>query len=163
LNFNKIEQLRIFYVCSKKINKQNKIKPLNQSQSNYTLTIEYSPISIGWLRFFNQIEGSLAAMRELGISDAQLSEITSIFTDTNLYLLFLTLFVSVFHVSIFVVVVVVAYSLVYSNLVFELILCSCHEYSSRLCSNFWHSKTTLTFGESEKLPWAFLLKLVRLN
>lgn len=71
---------------------------LNQSQSQYTLTIDYAPSSIGKLRFFRQLEASMNAMKELGFNDAQLSELTGMFTDTSLYIIFLTFTVSILHV-----------------------------------------------------------------
>ena len=75
---------------------------LNVSQTQFTLRIDYAPSSVGKLRFFRQLEASLDAMRELGFNDAQLSELTGMFTDTNLYIIFLTFLVSLFHVSVII-------------------------------------------------------------
>ena len=60
--------------------------------------IDHAPSSVGKLRFFRQLEASMNAMKELGFNDAQLNELTSMFTDTDLYLIFLTLAVSILHV-----------------------------------------------------------------
>jgi hypothetical protein len=38
-------------------------------------------------------------MKELGFNDAQLSELTSLFTDTDFSLILLTFLVSLFHVN----------------------------------------------------------------
>ena len=75
------------------------LKPLNDSQTEYILSVNYQPLSVGKLRLFKQLEISIESFKELGINDDQLKEVISLFTETNLYLLMLTFFVSVFHVS----------------------------------------------------------------
>jgi hypothetical protein len=40
------------------------------------------------------------AMKDMGFNDKQLNEITSLFTDTDISLVFLTFFVALFHVTI---------------------------------------------------------------
>ena len=75
------------------------MKPLNKSQTEYSLTINHDQISIGKLRLFRQLESSIETMKELGFNENQLGELISLFTETNLYLLFLTFFVAVFHVK----------------------------------------------------------------
>ena len=41
----------------------------------------------------------MSAMKEIGFNDKQLKEITSLFTDTDISLVFLTFFVALFHVN----------------------------------------------------------------
>lgn len=69
-----------------------------KNQDKYNLTVDFTPISIGLLRFFRQFEESTVALKDMGISESQIEEITSIFTDTNLYLILLTFAVSLVHV-----------------------------------------------------------------
>jgi hypothetical protein len=79
--------------------KDESYKIINESQTELNLYFEHVPASIGKIRFYRQLESSMGQMKEFGINDEQLDELTSIFTDTDLYLVFLTFFVSVFHVS----------------------------------------------------------------
>lgn len=67
---------------------------------------EHNPASIGKMRFYKQIEASMGSLKEYGFNDEQLKEITSLFTDTNLNLIFLTFFVSVFHVKCFFLILI---------------------------------------------------------
>lgn len=78
--------------------KDEEYQVLNKSQEEFKLIIDHVPSSVGKLRFFRQLEASLKAMKDLGFNDVQLSELTSMFTDTNLYVVFLTFVVSLFHV-----------------------------------------------------------------
>jgi hypothetical protein len=92
---------RSFYLhLSAIIYLKKKFQILEKDQSVYNLTVALSPISVGGLRFYKQIEASIDSMKELGFSDSQLNEITSLFTDTNVYLVLLTFAVSMFHVSV---------------------------------------------------------------
>jgi len=78
--------------------KDDEYQVLNISQTKFTLTIEHAPSSVGRLRFFRQLEASLLSMKDLGFNDEQLGELTGLFTDTNLYVVFLTFVVSLLHV-----------------------------------------------------------------
>lgn len=86
---DKNEYLPILHIDNLSI-KDADFKALNETQSNFSLTFVHSPASIGKLRFFKQLEGSMDALKEFGFNDDQLKEITSLFTETNLYLIFLT-------------------------------------------------------------------------
>lgn len=70
---------------------------INPDTRNGTLDISYSPISIGKLRLWTTLMGSMAMMRELGFSEEDTEQIRGLFTDTNIWLLSLTFFVSTFH------------------------------------------------------------------
>lgn len=88
--------LPYIHICQLSMKEEN-YRVLNISQTRFTLTIDHSPSSIGKLRFFRQLESSLSQMKELGFSDTQLNELTGMFTDTDLYIIFLTFVVSIFH------------------------------------------------------------------
>lgn len=94
---DKDEYFPIFRIDRLSIKDEN-YQPLNESQSEYNLTFKHSPSSIGKIRFFKQFEDSMVAMKEFGFNDAQLKELTSLFTDTNINLILLTFAVSAFHV-----------------------------------------------------------------
>ena len=117
----------------------------------YNLTVALSPISVGGLRFYKQIEASIESMKELGFSDSQLNEITSLFTDTNLYLVLLTFAVSMFHVS-----VEKADKILFKCLSFFL-------FYYRFYLNFSLSKMISTFGKIEKAWSDCHSRLVRLS
>jgi hypothetical protein len=78
--------------------KDEEYQVLNTSQTKFTLTIDHAASSVGRLRFFRQLEASLQSMKDLGFNEEQLSELTGLFTDTNLYVIFLTFVVSFLHV-----------------------------------------------------------------
>lgn len=61
------------------------------------LTISFSPITIGKLRIWMQFEEALLNLKALGFGEDDVDEIKGIFTDTNMYFLTLTFFVTVFH------------------------------------------------------------------
>lgn len=63
------------------------------------LEIIYEPASIGKLRFIVIVESSMSTMQSLGFTDYDTDDVKSIFFDTNIYLLLVTVFVTSFHVS----------------------------------------------------------------
>jgi hypothetical protein len=66
--------------------------------SQVELLISYNPVSIGKYNLIQTIEESISGMKALGFNDNDLDDVKSIFTDTNFFLLILTVFVSVFHI-----------------------------------------------------------------
>ena len=56
--------------------------------------------SVGRMRFMKQMEVSISSLKRFGFNDEQIHEVTSIFTETDFYLLFLTFVVALFHVSV---------------------------------------------------------------
>lgn len=96
----KNEYLPIFRIDRLSIRDEN-YQPLNEYQTEYNFTFKHNPSSIGKIRFLKQFEDSIQAMKEYGFNDAQLKELTSLFTDTNINLILLTFVVSAFHVSQF--------------------------------------------------------------
>ncbi|KAK3855990.1 hypothetical protein Pcinc_037642 [Petrolisthes cinctipes] len=61
------------------------------------LTLVYSPVSYGKLRLWLQFEGALKPISELGFSPKDVDEIKGIFSDTNLYFLFITFLIAALH------------------------------------------------------------------
>ena len=61
------------------------------------LTVSFTPITIGKLRIWMQFEEAIRNLKELGFGEDDIDEIKGIFTDTNMYFLTLTFFVTIFH------------------------------------------------------------------
>jgi hypothetical protein len=78
--------------------KDGDYKEINTQESIHNLTVNYDTISIGALRFYKQLEASIESLKEMGFSDHQVNELTSLFTDTNVYLILVTFAVSLLHV-----------------------------------------------------------------
>ena len=73
---------------------------LTQKMHNASVTVNYSPISIGKLRLILHIEAAMHNFKQLGFTDKDIDEVKGIFADTNLYLLAGTVFISAMHVSL---------------------------------------------------------------
>jgi len=73
------------------------LKVVNKTTDSVEVSIEYKPVSIGRLRLWMTVEGSLIKMKELGFTNNDINEIKGIFTDTNLYFLGLTFCISILH------------------------------------------------------------------
>lgn len=71
--------------------------PINTSSPVLPLSVEYKPISVGKLRLLTTLRESTKMMMNLGFGEKDIDEVLSIFLDTNLYLLALTIVVSMFH------------------------------------------------------------------
>ncbi|KAG7161338.1 cleft lip and palate transmembrane protein 1-like protein [Homarus americanus] len=70
---------------------------VKSSSVEANLTLKYSPISYGKLRLWMQFEGALTPMAHLGFTPKDLDEVKGIFSDTNLYFLFITFLVAALH------------------------------------------------------------------
>ncbi|XP_071523618.1 lipid scramblase CLPTM1L [Panulirus ornatus] len=70
---------------------------LKPSSIEANLTLRYAPISYGKLRLWMQFEGALTPMAKLGFTPRDLDEVKGIFSDTNLYFLFITFLVAALH------------------------------------------------------------------
>ncbi|KAK7874007.1 hypothetical protein R5R35_013418 [Gryllus longicercus] len=68
---------------------------INLSVSNVTLS--YMPTGIGKLRLMQHLETALHSLISFGFSPKDIDEVKSIFADTNMYLLGLTIFVAAIH------------------------------------------------------------------
>ncbi|XP_061197594.1 lipid scramblase CLPTM1L-like [Saccostrea echinata] len=71
--------------------------PINKTSKEMPLTITYSPISVGKLRFWNNMLHSIETLHKFGFTDKDTDELKGIFADTNFYFLMLTFAVAAFH------------------------------------------------------------------
>ncbi|XP_069113149.1 lipid scramblase CLPTM1L-like [Argopecten irradians] len=71
--------------------------PINKSSSTMPLSITYAPISVGKLRFWNNMMESMKMLHSFGFSDKDTDEVKGIFADTNFTFLMLTFAVAAFH------------------------------------------------------------------
>ena len=78
--------------------KKSDLVPLPENASQMEIILEYSPITIGKLRLWITLSHSLSMMKSLGFTDDDLDDVKGIFTDTNLFFLGLTIFVSTVHI-----------------------------------------------------------------
>jgi hypothetical protein len=62
------------------------------------LTLNWSPVSVGKLRFWKILEKSTEQMKELGFTEKDLEEMRGIFLNTDLYFLLITIIISSLHV-----------------------------------------------------------------
>ncbi|XP_038076311.1 cleft lip and palate transmembrane protein 1-like protein [Patiria miniata] len=90
------EYLPILFI-NNLVHKSKQLKPINASTVEMPLRILYSPISIGWLRLYSTLEQSVKMMQGLGFGEKDTEEVLSLFTDSGLYLLALTVVISMFH------------------------------------------------------------------
>jgi len=70
---------------------------INKTDEKVTFNVEYSPISFGKLRLFNQFQASLGGLHGMGFTEKDTDEVKGIFADTNLFLLLVTFGVSAIH------------------------------------------------------------------
>lgn len=71
--------------------------PINRSSHTLPLTVVYSPISVGKLRFWEHMQQAIDQLHSYGFSEKDSDELKGIFVDTNFYFLMLTFAVSAFH------------------------------------------------------------------
>uniref|UniRef100_A0A8D8JSY5 Lipid scramblase CLPTM1L n=2 Tax=Culex pipiens TaxID=7175 RepID=A0A8D8JSY5_CULPI len=65
--------------------------------TNFTLDFNYSPIGIGRFKLLVHVEQAMRTLQQLGFSNKDLDEVKGIFSDTNLYLLCVTIFIGSIH------------------------------------------------------------------
>ncbi|CAL8100685.1 unnamed protein product [Orchesella dallaii] len=70
---------------------------VNETEDTFELSLEFSPSSIGYLRLAQQFQAAMETMTTLGFSAKDLDEVKGIFSDTNIYLLAVTMFVASVH------------------------------------------------------------------
>jgi hypothetical protein len=90
------EYLPILYVDRLKI-MENKLQQVFPDNSSLPLRLSFSPVSIGQLRLWLSFHHSLSSLRQLGFTEKEFDDVKGIFLDTNLPLLLLTVFISLFH------------------------------------------------------------------
>lgn len=71
--------------------------PVNKSSHTIPMTLTYTPISVGKLRFWAHMQEAINHLHSYGFSDKDTDELKGIFADTNFYFLMLTFAVSAFH------------------------------------------------------------------
>ncbi|GAV01690.1 hypothetical protein RvY_12363 [Ramazzottius varieornatus] len=76
--------------------KRDEYVPL-KDKKQLNLTIDYSPMSVGKIRLISMIGASMEQMKTFGLKEADLEDVISIFTETNFYILTLTICVTVLH------------------------------------------------------------------
>ena len=76
--------------------KRDEYVPLKEKRQ-LNITIEYSPMSVGKIRLISMIGASMEQMKTFGLKEADLEDVISIFTETNFYILTLTICVTVLH------------------------------------------------------------------
>lgn len=72
-------------------------KKVKKNATKFNLSLEYKPIGIGKLRFMLLIEQATKTLHEFGFSSKDVDDIKGMFSDTNLYLLCVTLLVGSIH------------------------------------------------------------------
>ncbi|OQV13273.1 Cleft lip and palate transmembrane protein 1-like protein [Hypsibius exemplaris] len=75
--------------------KKEEYTPVRDSKLN--LTVEYSPMSVGKIRLISMIGASMEQLKAFGLKESDLEDVVAIFTETNFYILTLTIVVTVLH------------------------------------------------------------------
>lgn len=73
--------------------------PVTSNTTEFTFSFHYRPIGLGKLRLMLLMEHATQALQTIGFADKDIDEVKGIFSDTNVYLLCGTIFVSSVHVS----------------------------------------------------------------
>lgn len=76
----------------------NDLQEIVSTDTNLKLSFNYAPIGIGKLRLLLHVEHALLTLKKLGFTKKDVDEVKGIFSDTNVYLLCGTIFVSSIHV-----------------------------------------------------------------
>lgn len=74
------------------------LKEITPTTEKMTFKYVYSPVSLGKLRFYFQMEATLKEFKSLGFNEKDLDELKSVFGDTNLFLLCATMAIGSIHV-----------------------------------------------------------------
>jgi hypothetical protein len=95
-------------------------------------------------------------MKEMGISETQIDEIKSIFTETNLYLILLTFLVSLLHVRVYTNVFIIFSFISLIKLLFEFL-------AFKNDISFWRERKTNVGLSVKTCKMFFWFKLKFLN
>ncbi|KAH8319214.1 hypothetical protein KR074_002403 [Drosophila pseudoananassae] len=71
--------------------------PVTKNTTEFTFTFHYKPVGVGKLRLMLLMEHATQALRTIGFATKDIDEVKGIFSDTNVYLLCGTIFVSSIH------------------------------------------------------------------
>ncbi len=97
LQVEKMKYLPIWAPDSLSFRAKKLVPITSEVNSTISLTINYNPISVGKFNLIMSLDESMNSMKGLGFNDNDLDDMKGLFTDTNFFLLILTVFVSVFH------------------------------------------------------------------
>lgn len=75
--------------------------PVTRNTTEFTFSFHYKPIGVGKLRLMLLMEHATQALLTIGFAPKDIDEVKGVFSDTNVYLLCGTIFVSSIHVSEF--------------------------------------------------------------
>ncbi|XP_071957761.1 lipid scramblase CLPTM1L-like [Antedon mediterranea] len=70
---------------------------MNSTTCEMPLSIEYTPISVGKLRLFTNLQQSMVLMQELGFGQKDLDEMRGLLTGNNLFILSITAIIAMLH------------------------------------------------------------------
>lgn len=73
------------------------LQRITLQNNTMSVTIEYSPVSLGKLRLVLHVQATMENLKNLGFSDKDVDEVKGIFADTNIYLLGGTFFIAAIH------------------------------------------------------------------
>lgn len=73
--------------------------PVTKNTTEFTFRFHYAPVGVGKLRLQLLMEHATQALHIIGFATKDIDEVKSIFSDTNVYLLCGTIFISSVHVS----------------------------------------------------------------
>ncbi|XP_066288715.1 lipid scramblase CLPTM1L-like [Branchiostoma lanceolatum] len=73
------------------------LKPVSKESRQMTLEVTYSPISVGRLRLYTNLQQSIQHLHTMGFTEKDTDELVGIFADTNFYFLAATVAVSMLH------------------------------------------------------------------
>lgn len=77
---------------------------VNRNSTEMKINFHFKPLGIGKLRLMLSIEHALKMVQNMGFTKKDVDEVKGLFSDTNVYLLCVTVFVSSVHVSFFLFV-----------------------------------------------------------
>ncbi|XP_068084776.1 lipid scramblase CLPTM1L isoform X2 [Anabrus simplex] len=78
-------------------NRLRDLVKISSSNSTVNISLIYAPVGIGKLRLMQHLETALRSLLAVGFLEKDVDEVKSIFADTNLYLLCVTIFVAAVH------------------------------------------------------------------
>ncbi|KAK6035369.1 cleft lip and palate transmembrane protein 1 [Cooperia oncophora] len=79
------------------LNREKDLVEVKKGVTHMNVTVKYLPVPLGKVRFHTMISTSLKQLTQMGFTQKDLEDVKSIFADTSLYLLGLTVFVSSVH------------------------------------------------------------------
>ncbi|KAF7275796.1 lipid scramblase CLPTM1L [Rhynchophorus ferrugineus] len=75
----------------------DELEEIKEQTESMSLKFQYSPVSLGKMRFLLQMEASLKQFLQLGFTEKDLDEVKNVFSDTNVYFLCAALVIGTVH------------------------------------------------------------------